>query len=161
MNKATNLIFAKIYFQKAISDDYVDWAIDCLEDGFDSENLRMLAATEKPFYSLEVEDRFAKSLIELGWSKPSKKESLLSYAKEFAKEIVSGAISPDKGCKEIYLISLELEYPKELKDWLCLDEGHDPITMEWLWNSYDYATGDTKKWFEVILREAKKLAETN
>ncbi len=161
MNEATKQFFAKLYLQKASSDDYVDWAVACLEDGFDSKNLRMLAATEKMFYPSEIEDRFKRTLKELGWEKPSEKESLLSYAKELAKKTVSGELSPEKGCKEIYLISLKLDYPEELKGWLWLDEGHDPVSMEWLWDSYNYSEMNKEKWIEVIIREAKKLAETN
>lgn len=161
MNEESKEFFAKLYLHKAGSDNYVDWAIACLEDGFDSKNLRMLAATDKPLYPAEIEDRFQNALKELGWNYPSKRESLMNYPKKIAEKIVSGELPPDEGCRQIYLISLELDYPEELKDWIWLDEGHDPVTNEWLWDEYSYSEGKKSKWFEVIIREAKKLAETN
>jgi hypothetical protein len=160
MNDLTKQLFARIYLDKITSDYLVDWAMDCLEEGIDSKNLRMLAASEKPYYSNEIEIRFEKTLDELGWKKPTKKESLLILAKEFADSISNGIISPTEGLREIYLISFELNHPLELKNWFWLDEGHDPETNEWLYGTWGYSTGSKEQWIEAIKREAKKLSET-
>lgn len=161
MYDLTRQLFARIYLDKTTSDDFVDWAIACLEEGLDTKSLRMLAASDKPYYSIEIEDRFNKTLNELNWEKPSRKESLLSYAKLFAREIVDKKISPLKGSHEIFLLSLELDYPPELKGWFYLNEGYDPVTMKHLWDSYNFPNADREKWNESVFREAKKLAEAN
>ena len=160
MNEITKQLFARIYLDNITSDNFVDWAIDCLEEGLDTKNLRMLAASEKPYYSDEIEIRFNKTLNELSWQKPTKEESLFSYAKEFADKIVNGSLSPTEGLRDIYLISLELNYPPKLKAWLYLNEGHDPETNEWLYDTYGYSKMEREKWIEAIKREAKKLSET-
>ena len=162
MNEATKPLFAKIYLEKVASDDYVDWAISCLEDGFDSKNLRMLAASEKPYYSPEIDKRFRQSLEELNWKYPEKEESLLNYAKYLAGKIISAEITPSQGCKEIYQISWELDYPDKLKNWLYLDEGYNPETMEWLVDSTEYyPLNESQKFNEAIVYEAKKLVSTD
>ncbi len=160
MNESTKQLFARIYLDKITSDNFVDWAMGCLEKGLDTKNLRMLAASEKPYYSNEIEIRFNKALNELGWQKPTKEESLFSLTKEFADKINSGIISPTEGLRDIYLISLELNHPSELRNWLWLDEGHDPETNEWLYDDYGYSKMEKEKWIEAIKREAKKLSET-
>jgi hypothetical protein len=168
MNELTRQLFAQIYLDKITSEDFVDWAIACLEEGLDTRSLRMLAASDKPYYSsdkpyysIEIEERFNKALNELVWEKPTEKESLLSYAKMFAREIIEGNISPLKGSHEIFMISLELDYPPELKGWLYLNEGYDPVTMEHLWDSYNFPHADREEWNESVIREAKKLVETD
>jgi hypothetical protein len=161
MNDLTKQLFARIYLDKIISDDFVDWAVACLEEGLDTKSVRMLAASDKPYYSIEIQERFNKALNELVWEKPTEKESLLSYAKMFAREIIEGKISPLKGSHEIFMISLELDYPPELKGWLYLNEGYDPVTMEHLWDSYNFPHADREKWNESVFREAKKLVETD
>jgi hypothetical protein len=160
MNEITKQLFAMIYLEKITSDNFVDWAIDCLEEGLDTNNLRMLAASEKPYYSDEIEIKFNKTLVEFGWKKPTKEESLFSYAKGFADKINNEIISPAEGLRDIYLISLELNYPPKLKAWLYLNEGHDPVTNEWLYDDYGYSKMEKEKWIEAIKREAKKLSET-
>jgi hypothetical protein len=160
MNEITKQLFARIYLEKITSDNFVDWAIDCLEEGLDTKNLRMLVASEKPYYSNDIELRFNKALNELGWKKPTQDESLLSLAKEFANKILKEIISPTEGLREIYLISIELNHPQELRNWFWLDEGHDPETNEWIYDTWGYSTGKKENWIEAIKREAKKLSET-
>ncbi len=161
MNQATKRFFARLYLDQAKSDDYVDWAIACLGDGFDSKNLRMLAATGKPFYPSEIEDRFRRSLDELGWSHPSRKESLLSYAKELAEEIVIGNLYPPAGCNQIYKIALTLEYPDELTEWIYLDDGMNPETYETIADIDNYPAIETPKWNNAIIQQAEKLAKSS
>ena len=161
MNEAMKQFFAKLYLQKASSDDYVDWAIACLEDGFDSKNLCMLAATDKSFYTPENETRFRRALDELGWKYLSKKEALLFQAKDLAKKIISGELLPVEGCIKINKLASILDYADELRDWILLVEGIDPVIDEWIFDPSEYPAIQSQKWFEVIIREAKKLAEAD
>lgn len=161
MNEATKHFFAKLYIRQPSSDDYVDWAIACLEDGLNSKNLCILAATDKSFYTPENETRFRRALDELGWKYLSKKEALLFLAKDLAKKIISGELLPVEGCTKINKLALILDYADELRDWLLLVEGIDPMTDEWISDPSEYPAIKSQKWFEVIIREAKKLAETD
>ncbi len=161
MNEATKQFFVKLYLGQAPSGDYVDWAIACLEDDFDSKNLRMLAGMEKQSYSYEVEEKFRRALTELGWKYPSEKETLQNYVKDLAKAIVIGKVNPAEGCHKIYNVVAFLEYPKELSSWIYLDEGLEPETYETLYDLFeDIPSQNTDKWFKAITDEAQKLAET-
>jgi len=162
MNEATKHFYEKFYLQQAHSSDYVDWAIACLEDGFDTKNLRILAAMEKSSYTYEVEEKFRRALSELDWKFPSEKETLESYVKDLAKAIINGELNPADGCHKIYNVVTFLEYPKELSSWIYLDEGLLPETYETLYEFFeDVPSQNTDKWFKAIFDEAKKLAETN
>lgn len=162
MNEATKQFFVKLYLQRASSEDYIEWAIACLEDNYDSKNLRMLASMEKQSYSYEVEEKFRRALSELSWKYPNEKETLENHVKDLAKAIVSDEINPADGCHKIYNVVDFLDYPKELYSWSYLDKGLEPETYEILYDLFeDVPSQNTDKWFEAIIEEAKKLVETN
>ena len=162
MNEATKQFFVKFYLQQSTSEDYIDWAIACLEDGFDSKNLRILSGMEKSSYTYEVEEKFRRALVELDWKFPSEKETLQDYIKDLAKKIISGGLNPADGCHKIYKVVYFLEYPKELSSWIYLDEGLEPETYETLYDLFASNPQETpERWFQAIINEAKKLAETD
>lgn len=132
-----------------------DWAIRCLEKGFDSKSLRMLASMSKWDSSFELGEYFQRSLKELGWDKIEKRDYLMRYSKILAQEIIENKIDPIKASKNIYQILIELEYPSELHGWFDLDEM-----------IYDYEyflkTGKTANYYlpkAELISEIKKVSE--
>jgi hypothetical protein len=148
MNPETIKLLAERYMGTATYEQYVDWAVSCLEKGIDSKNIRILASLQKPLYSSEVEDYFNRSLKDLGGETPDPKECIIEYARSFAREILSGQISPPEGCRKIYRIAIALQYPRELMSWLYLDEGLEPGP---------YNDLDGKELDEAIIEEAHRF----
>ena len=131
-------------------EQYVDWALACLESNIDTHSIRILASLQKPLYSSEVEDYFHRSLTELGWTLPSGEECLLLYVRFLAKQVVSGAIAPVEGCRKIYKIVVALDYPGELGAWVYLDEGQLPG---------GFGEVEAVKLDGAIVREARRLID--
>ncbi|HEX8141305.1 MAG TPA: hypothetical protein VF553_01840 [Pyrinomonadaceae bacterium] len=148
MNLETIKLVAGRYMELVTHEEYVEWAVSCLESGIDSKNIRILASLQKPLYSSEVEDYFKRSLRDLGWELPDRKECIIEYARSFAKEILSGQVSPLEGCRKIYRIVVDLQYPRELMSWLYLDEGLEPGT---------YRDLEGKELDEAIIKEARRF----
>jgi hypothetical protein len=121
VNDETLKIIAERYLGSAACDDYVAWAVACLEANVDAKNIRILASLRKPLYSSEVDEYFERSLAELGWTMPERRECLLQYARRLAQHIVSRELPPGEGCWKIYRIAAALEYPEELLPWIYLD----------------------------------------
>jgi hypothetical protein len=94
MDVKTNKLLADIHIGVVTSEDYVQWAVACLESGEDSKNIRILASLQKPLYSSEVDFYFSRCLKDLGWTIPQRRECLLNYARDLAQQIVSGDLSP-------------------------------------------------------------------
>ena len=162
MNEATKQFFAKLYLQKASSDDYVDWAFACLDEGLDSKSLRLLAALSKNHsIKADFEELFRLSLNELDWNYLSKKEVLIDYAKDLAKQILSGEIEPEDGIEIINKIYLQLNFPPQLEMWGYFD-GH---SAEWYdrsrWWIPFISTYNHERWLEAVKGEAKDLIETD
>lgn len=148
MNRVTNKMLARRYLGSATCEDYVDWAVACLESNLDSKNIRILASLGKPLYPSEVEDYFKRSLKDLGWTLPEPSDCLVDYARSVAQEILSGDIPPREGCRSIYHIAVALDYPPELMGWFFLDEGLQP-------GSYGDLEG--ADWDDAIVTEARRL----
>lgn len=148
MNAETIKLLAERYLGRATHEQCVDWAISCLESGIDSKNIRILASLRKPLYPSEVEDYLSRSLRDLGWKLPEPKEYIIEYGRSFAREILSGQVSPLEGCRKIYRIVVALQYPRELMPWLYLDEGLEPETCRDL---------EGKELDEAIIKEARRF----
>jgi hypothetical protein len=76
-------------------------AADALAAGYDSPTLRQLASAD-PHDRYEIERLLKKTLAELGIQMPAPPDAALSFAKRIAAKIVSGAISPYDGAKQIW-----------------------------------------------------------
>ena len=131
-------------------EQYVEWALACLESDIDTHSIRILASLQKPLYSSEVEDYFQRSLAELGWTLPSGEECLLSYVRALAKQVASGAIAPVEGCRKIYKIVVALDYPSDLSAWVYLDEGLLPGNSGYV---------EAAELDAAIVREARRLID--
>jgi hypothetical protein len=163
MNEATKQLFLKLNLEQWTDGSaYVDWAVDCLEEGFDSKSLRLLAGFDKKHpYKIDFEELFRQSLNELGWRYLTDEEVLFDYAKSLAKEILSEEITPAEGVEKINSIFFQLGYPDELKMWNLLYEGH---SYAWYdksrWIPF-MSTFNQNNWLEAVKLEATYLASKN
>jgi len=137
------------------TEDLPDWAINCLEKGFDSKSLRMLASMSKWDSPSELGNYFQRSLKELGWDKIEERDYLMRYAEILAKEIVEDKTDPIKAALEIYGILKTLDYPAELYNFIEIDE------MIW---DYEYflKTGEKGYFYhpkEKLVSEIKTISE--
>ena len=131
-----------------------DWAVRCLEKGFDSKSLRMLASMNNAYSSSELDEYLKRSLKELGWDKIKEQDYLMRYAEILAQEILEGKIDPLKAALLIYDILKDLDYPPELQGFIEIDE------MVWD-NEYFLKTGEKGYFYrskEELIAEIKRLS---
>ena len=150
MNFETKKILAERYLGTARHEDYVDWAVACLESDLDTKNIRILASLSKSTSPSEVENYFNRSLQDLGLTMPDHRECLVEFARGVAQRIVSNEVSPLYGCGQIYSVVRALDFPHEMIAWLYLDEG---LRLD---NLGDLEGAD---WDEAIKSEAARFVE--
>ncbi len=136
-------------------DSLSDWAVKCLEKGFDSYSLRILASMNSSYSPSELDDYLKRSLKELGWDKIEKQEYLLRYAEILAQEIIEDKVDPVEAALEINDILKDLEYPSELQEFTDIDE---------MICDYEYflKTGKTGYYFrpkEELISEIKRMSK--
>jgi hypothetical protein len=147
---------AKLLAERFLNKEYVsDWAIKCLEKGFDSKSLRMLAATNNLDAPSQTDEYFNRALRELGWDKIEIHDYLMQYAKILSREIVEDKTDPIKASREIYQILMDLDYPSELHAWFDFDE---------MISDYEEFLKTGRKYYfyrpkEELISEIKKASE--
>ena len=113
----------------ASSQEYVDWAVRALSDGYDGPALRSLAGADMDCAprALEMGKTFRAALAELGLAFPDEAELLRSYVGELAADIVHGRTPPRVAVERIHHEVLSpFGHPRELKAWVYLAEGLNP-----------------------------------
>lgn len=136
-------------------DDISNWAIKCLEKGFDSKSLRMIATLNRFDSPFQSDDYFNRALKELGWGKIERNDCLMEYSKILAQKIVEDKVDPLEASEVIYQILVELDYPSELQGWFEIDE------MIFDYN-YFLKTGSQGHFYrskEDLIKEIKKVSE--
>ena len=135
MNDETETLIARWYLAQndygiISAKDFSDWAIFLLEQGFDSKNIRILASMFNADNFSEVENYFHRSLKDLGWQFPNIENSLESYARIIAADIIGGKIKPFDGCVIMREIYNSLDNPQHLSNWISLYWAGDDLYWE-------------------------------
>ena len=107
------------------SEDYVEWAVSLLAEGFHSDSLAVLAGLTTSIHWQERDRYFNKALEELGWEAPSCDQVLRQYAQLVAEKIATRSIEPVQGCRMMYGLAVAMDYPEDMLAWVQLDDALD------------------------------------
>jgi hypothetical protein len=102
----------------------VDWATDQIVAGQDSPRLRILAGLSGNDRE-ETEAYFVKALAELGIPLPDRRECLVQYCGDVAREILAGSKPPLLAFNLFWRITMELGHPGVLRCWAALEADLD------------------------------------
>ena len=152
LQKNTNVLFAKRYLETAVSENYVEWALELLEQGQDSPSLRILAGLFSPFNSFEVQDYFERSLKELHVDEPKESDAINSYSIYLCERIISGNIETISGMEALYRICIHLDYRGDYIVWLELSDA--VLSIKYGETPYTYSSMKKDNIDKIILNEA-------
>ncbi len=150
MMRQTLCLLARRHLNRARLSDFVDWAVFMLEQGYDTEHLRMLASLGPVPLWADITYFFGQTAQELNLIVPPGETLLGLYAKDIAQSILEGTVPPETGCHEIYGIYLDLDCPTEMTSWLYLDDNLEPETYQEL---------EGEKWSLAIRQEAWRFLQ--
>lgn len=112
MNTETKLL-VKFDCSDADSQELVDWAIEKMQQGFESPNLNELAWLYKPLNS-EARELYLNSIEDLNLPISSRSDRLLLRVQILARKIARNEIDTNDGCSTLAEISRELDSPENL-----------------------------------------------
>ena len=118
-------IIADDYAGRSVTDDAIRWAVLALEAGFDSPNVLMLAASERPANWFETERYFRVALAEVGVPWPDRDAALRAAALDMAAAIVRGEAEPKRTVQRISRFAVALDYPSDMMELYCLEDDLD------------------------------------
>jgi hypothetical protein len=157
IEKLTHLVLGERLTTFFDSKRLVDWAVDLLKIGCDSESLIILAGLD--YDTTEDREKFFEETIkELKISiNKSDSELIEMYAVHLSEQVVSGLIAPRKGLSAMLNVVHSTDYSKKYSQFLSLDEDIDylhysPIAFYNSGLNRNNIDGFIKTEFELFLR---------
>lgn len=117
-------LFVKFHFNEAESESLIDWAVGEMVAGRDSPNLRLLAGLCEVDRD-EARQLFGKAMADLGNQIPDKRECLIQFCGDTAREVLAGTTPPLTAFESIMRLNMELDYPEIMQCWMQLDYDFD------------------------------------
>lgn len=117
------------------SDDCVDWALEMIELGFDTENLLILASFVKPINYFEAINYLSVAIDELGLQLKMGDEGIISYSSYYINQIAQ-SINVRKNLCKVSEFAQQVDYPSSIYDFYSLYWAWDElenIGLQWYW----------------------------
>ena len=135
---------------REINRTWVDWAIDMLLAGYDTEYLTILAGENEPFNQFQMQDIADKVLMELQLDYSNKEQTIKNYACYLIEKSLEGETDNFIVLNELKDICIELDYEKYLYEfYLLYFAKYDLLYSENQW----YWDGATKENIDNIIND--------
>lgn len=124
-------------FNENIDETWVDWALEMMEAGYQSDNLYMLAGKTKPFNQFELHELTKKVLEDLGFSYADKDTVLKYYVYYLIANSVDNPETYYKTLRELKNICQDLDLDSAYMDFYLLYYAKDDLTVDevqWYWD---------------------------
>lgn len=147
-------LFGKQAIESVLVEEYVQWSIHMLEEGFESLNLCMLAGLENPLNLFEVKGHFEKSINELGILRKTPDEEIHDYALTLIRSLANKNISPKEALPLLSDICIKTGYNSKYMIWYSLEDARMDVEV----GEYPYGFPDAygKDFADIVSFEAQK-----
>lgn len=160
ISELTYKIVAFEEIQQVDTNESIDWAIEMMELGYESDSLFMLAGFNKPTNYFEVIDYVKDTVSELGLQMKTGDDATLSYASYYVNQIAK-----KEGIRENLT---ELYKFCQMRDYE--DLVYDFYLLYWAWDDLDYEDNEYNHYWDgarrsnieqIVVQEAKMWIEKN
>lgn len=148
--KSTAEVLALKALNRDINKTWVDWAVEMLMGGFDTENLAILAGEFEPYNQFQLQDLTTKVLDELQLDYSDKTQTIKNYACYLIDKSLDGELDNFKVLDILKDICIELDCEKYLYDFYSLYFAKDDLSYsenQWYWE------GATRENIEKIITD--------
>jgi hypothetical protein len=141
-----------------IDKTWVDWAVNMLMSGYDTEHLRILAGETEPFNQFQMIELIDKVFAELGLPYSDEQQTLRNYACWLVERSLSGQLDNFKVLEILKDICIDLDLDDNYFDFYLLYFAKDDLsysTEQWHWD------GATRDNIETIITDYFKSWRSN
>lgn len=124
----TNALFYKIQKGTVLTEDYVNWSINLLENDVSSPSVNIISSFSFGESIFEVEEYFNRALNELETQKPTFEICARAYIGYLANKIIkenNNSFTFDLAYMIYRIVALDLDYPDDLMEWYEISEMID------------------------------------
>jgi hypothetical protein len=156
--KSTAEILAFKLLNRDIDKTWVDWAVQMLLAGYDTEHLTILAGESEPFNQFQMQELADKVLTELQLDYSDKGQTIKNYACYLIDKSLNGELDNFKVLDILKDICIELDYEKYLFDFYLLYNAKDDLCYSE--NIYHW-DGATRENIDKIITDYFRTWKTN
>lgn len=144
-----------------IDQTWIDWALEMMQVGYESDNLYQLAGISKPYNQFELQDLTNSVLNDLNLDFSDKKKTIRNYAYFLVSSNIDKPKSYTKILKTIGDIYYELDMDIEYRNFALLNWAKDDLeydTYQHYWDGADRNNIDTiiKEQFVLFMKKIEK-----
>jgi len=137
---STYRILMKKAFNEDIDESWVEWALEMMEAGYESENLYILAGIIKPYNQFELQELTDRVLADLDLTTNDKSLTIRNYVYYILSKTINEPNKYLETLKEVKDICIGLEMEKEYMDFYLLYFAKDDLNEsenQWYWDGAD------------------------
>lgn len=134
---STHEILALKHLQRDVGERWVNWAVEMMGNGFETEHLVELAGIERPYNQFELYDLTNKVFKELGLDYGNQNRVITDYVTYLAQEVVEGNRELYQTIEYLKDLCVELDYYDRLMDFYHLYFARDELAyskVQLYWN---------------------------
>ncbi len=138
--KSTYKVLADKVLEQGSREEWIDWALEMVMAGFESEHLIILAGLTLDTNRFEFDDIVNRALKELSLDKATKDEIVYAYVYYLVSEAIEGNISKRKVLRELRDLCQNRDYDEELFKFYLLYYALDELEnlgVQSYWNNGD------------------------
>lgn len=127
-------------FNEDIDESWVEWALEMMEAGYESNNLYILAGITKPYNQFELQELANKVLADLNLDISDKSLTIRNYIYYILSTTINEPSKYLLTLMEIKDICIELDMEKEYMDFYLLYFAKDDLNEsenQWYWDGAD------------------------
>jgi hypothetical protein len=125
--RGTNSLLVMRDSGEPIAREAVRWAVDALQDAYDSPSIRALAGLDLDGFpnSFEADALVRAALRELGLAEGDRAANARRYLRDLCAAMIAGQMSPSEAIELIHRrVVTPLQHPADLRAWCFLWEGN-------------------------------------
>jgi hypothetical protein len=135
---------------RSINRQWIDWAYNMLEAGFETENLIILAGEMEPYNQFEVQSLANKVLKELNLTWDDREQVYKNYVCYLISEALDGKLKAVNVLSALTNVCIENDYEPYLYDFYSLYYAYDDLIYsdhQWYWH------GATRENIDTIIKD--------
>lgn len=138
--KSTSEILAFKVLNRSVDNVWVNWAVEMLIAGYDSENLLYLAGENEKTNQFELQNIANKALTELNLDFSNEEMVINNYVCYLIDQAISKERSYESVLENLKNLCIELDYASYLYDFYSLFYAQEDLkfdTHQWYWDNAD------------------------
>jgi hypothetical protein len=137
---STYRILMKKVINEDIAESWVEWALEMMEAGYESDNLYILAGITKPYNQFELQVLTDKVIADLNLETSDKSLAIRNYIYYILSTTINEPSKYLSTLREVKDICIDLDMEKEYMDFYLLYFAKDDLNdseNQWYWDGAD------------------------